>query len=412
MDFALFTHPASLRRQDGSPRFLALIGLTSVALGLSISIVGAVMPEVARDLQLSDFQAGLSQSIFFLGHIIGIFFVGACMRVWSPRRLLLLSMTCTLLGVSTCAIGRFPHLLLGRSLAGFGLSASVVVISQLAIQELSGKAGRFLSGFHAAIALSAAAGLFAAPTLSAQLGSWQSTVGTVAAICSLPLMVLGSITLPAWKRYPADALQNTPALRGSWPALIPLVFIVAAYVSTEQIVTVFLPLALSETISSTSAASIAALFWGGVIVGRVLGMFVGSRQAERRLLIGGGLTMSFALLLSAAVSGSWSIGLLALIAGIGGGPLVPLGFAQAARESVPQAHGVLACQLACFAGGFVGPSALGVVASQANLSMGLIAGFALAPSLACGLLLARGFAERFKPLWATPPQLPVLRMRK
>lgn len=363
---------------------LLLVGSTASAIGLSISLVGALMPEICTDLGLGETQAGLAQSIFFLGHIAGILFAGRLLGRCSTSQLWMVATVSTALGVGICLSGGFLQLLLGRTLAGFGLSLSVILVSSLLVSQAAERAGSLLSAFHATVAASASLALLLAPMLSSLLGSWRMTIGLATILCLLPVVLCLLVPIPMVGTHRTGETNHQGS---SLAAFLALIFIVAAYVSTEQIITVFMPLVLSNSESTTVAGQITALFWGGVIVGRVLGVLGGTAIPERTMLVAGGLTMTGSLILLAAAGSSWMIAGFAFLAGLGGGPLVPVGFAMAARWAKNPSTGVLACQAACFLGGLFGPTTVGVSANAVGLSSELLAIFGLAPAIGCLVFL-------------------------
>lgn len=374
---------AGMRETTQIP-LLLLVGSTAAAIGLSISLVGALMPEICSDLELGETQAGLAQSIFFLGHIAGILFAGRMLGRCSTSQLWLAATAATTVGVGVCLSGGYVQLLLGRTLAGFGLSLSVILVSSLLVSLKSERAGSLLSAFHATVAASASLALLLAPIVSAQVESWRMTIGLATFLCSLPVVLCLLVPIPMVGMRRTDEPNRQGA---SLAAFIALIFVVGAYVSTEQIITVFMPLVLSNSESTMFAGQITALFWGGVIAGRMLGVFAGSAIPERSLLVAGGLLMTGSLVLLATTGSSWLIAVFAFLAGLGGGPLVPVGFAMAARWAKNPSTGVLACQAACFFGGLCGPTTVGLSANAVGLSSELLAIFGLAPAIGCLVFL-------------------------
>ena len=383
--FSFVAAATATRNRDSAIPLLLLVGSTAVSIGLSISLVGALMPEVSREFGLSDTEAGFAQSIFFLGHVVGILFLGKTLGRWSASRLWLLASSATAAGICVCAGGSFWLLLLGRTLAGFGLSLSVILVSSLLVSQAPKRAGRLLSGFHGTVAASASLALSLAPWLAARLGTWQTAMAATGVVCMIPILVACCVSVP---KLGAKSSGEAARDGSSLAAFIALIFIVGAYVSTEQIVTAFLPLVLSSYASPEIAGQIAALFWAGVIVGRMVAAFGGeAKLSDRTMLLLGGLTMTTSLILLAVSSSTVLVAGFAFLAGLGGGPLLPIGFAMAAQWARRPSEGVLACQAACFVGGFFGPTLAGVSANSIGLSSELIAWFGLAPAFGCLLLL-------------------------
>lgn len=369
--------------------------LTAVALslGCSIPLVSALMPTIVTESEISEFVAGVIQSIFFLGHISGIFIGYRLLGRWTTQRLCGLASAATAAGLFVCAAGGVPGLLVGRVLAGFGLSVSVILVSSILVKQEPQRASSRLCVFHAAIAASAALTLFLAPFVAEQIGSWQVVVVASAIACSGSLLTLLAVDLPELKSN-AETKKSPTSTFHEKGTVVSLALIVCAYVSTEQIVTGFLPLVLSAQESATTAGSITALFWMGVIGGRLVGLLPKHVASEQSVLITGCMLMTAALGLISFVSSTWAVGVAAFLAGFGGGPLVPIGFGLASRTASDSASAIFTCQSACFIGGFFGPSLAGAVADRVGLSPSLLSCFGLAPAIVCTLFVAMQFAQR------------------
>lgn len=371
----------------GIPWYVTSVAL---ALGCSIPLVSSLMPLIVKEQEIGEFVAGIVQSIFFVGHISGILLAGVL--GWKTKSLCWLASAATALGVFVCAGGNVPCLLLGRLLAGFGLSLSVIQVSSILVHRDPQRAGRWLCVFHAGIAASAAVTLFLAPVLAEFVGSWQVVVLGSALLCAWAAPVVQLIELPDLTSKTKRATVENPV--SERVTVFTLALIVCAYVSTEQIVTGFMPLILSVQASSMVSGLITALFWTGVIGGRMAGLVPQRFVGEQTVLVIGCMLMTGALVLVSFVTSMWAVGLAAFLAGFGGGPLVPLGFGLASRTSSNSANAIFTCQTACFVGGFFGPSIAGVVADRAGLSPHLLSYFGLAPAAVCLVFVLWQFAQR------------------
>ncbi len=347
--------------------------------GVSIAIFGCMLSMIQSDLALTQSQAGLCQAIFFTGHLIGAILTGRLMGSFSARWVWVLGLGATFIGTLMTGVPSLPILMLGRLLAGFGLASSVLFASGVIATMYPKRTGVMLNLLHALIAAAAATTLMIGQSLGEMLGNWTAVLWLAAGLAAVP-MALAAI-MPGTPRVESDSNAGFGVLKTvALSALVlPLLPAIIGYVAVEQAITVFLP-QLIETkflVNGPYAAKLTAMLWLGIIIGRVGSVVIGQRIHESVQLIVGGMGMGLCMMMALVVPQVGMIPMLVLVAGIAGGPMVPLAFAIAARR-MPSARNsaMTVCQMACCAGGIYGPLVAGTVGDSATLNLALMFGFA------------------------------------
>lgn len=212
---------------------------------------------------------------------------------------------------------------------------------------------------------------------------------------------LGEVT----HSLPASLPQMVRVVRH--PVIVACIPALVGYLIVEQSMTMFLPALLEArwAASTTLATAAGALFWGGIIVGRFGVMALTRRLGESQIIAAAGLVMGSCVVV-VAMTTSLTIALPAIvIAGIAGGPIVPLGIAWATRGlKQSTASAITCCQLACCAGGLLGPFVTGTLADTIGLPWAIaIAGVIVAQGvfpIAMSLLAAEPYDHNHQVLVA------------
>lgn len=347
--------------------------------GVSIAIFGCMLSLIQADLSLSTSQAGLCQAIFFAGHLIGAILTGRLMGSWSSRWVWVLGLGATCVGSLMTGVPSLPVLMLGRLLAGFGLASSVLFASGVIATMYPKRTGVMLNLLHALIAAAAATTLMLGQALGQMLGNWTAVLWLAAGLAAVP-MVFAAV-MPGSPRVESDSKAGFGVLKtvAFSALLLPLLPAVIGYVAVEQAITVFLPQLIEAKFAVTGsyAAKLTAMLWLGIIIGRVGSVLIGRRIHDSVQVVVGGIGMGLCMMMALVVPEVGMIPVLVLIAGIAGGPMVPLAFAIAARR-LPNARNsaMTVCQMACCAGGIYGPLVAGTVGDSATLNLALMFGFA------------------------------------
>ncbi|MGB0767437.1 MAG: MFS transporter [Phycisphaeraceae bacterium] len=347
--------------------------------GVSIAIFGCMLSSIQADLAMTRSQAGLCQAVFFAGHLLGALLTGRLMGSLSSRWVWMLGLSATVVGSLMTGVAAMPMLMLGRLLAGFGLASSVLFASGVIATMYPRRTGVMLNLMHAVIAGAAALTLMIGQSLGEVLGSWSAVLWLAGVLAAGPLVAAAIV--PGAPRLKSDAQAGFGVLRrvGLSPLLLPLLPAVIGYVAVEQAITVFLPQLIEHrfAVGGSYAAKLTAMLWLGIIVGRVGSVLIGERIHDGVQLVVGGMGMGLCMMMTLVVPDVNAVSALVLMAGIAGGPMVPLAFAIAAKRLPESRNSAMTiCQLACCAGGIYGPLVAGAVGDSADLSLALMFGFA------------------------------------
>jgi len=369
---------------------LPLLAYIGAGCGMVLTIPGALETLFVHQMGLDHSLVGLSQTGFFIGNLIGSLLAGELISRLPPRRVGAVFIGTMALGSLVAAWPAFAALLVGRLLAGLGLSTTVVYISTLIVGRDSERQGPWLNAFHACIALGAALALAMARPLADATGGSTLAMAIPAAVATQIAIYL---TIKPFGLPDGSSSRPNPGL-GAWlPILrkhlvVALLLVMAGYMVAEQGATLFAAALLEGRgrLSGGVAGLTAALLWVGVGGGRLASALLLPRLPERpQILVC--LGVGVASLAMTTTLGGIRVGRAAfylLVGGVALGPVIPLCFSQVARRAGDDASDAsamgLANSVACL-GGAIGPLIIGLCADAAGIAFGLAGGYGIA--LAC-----------------------------
>ncbi len=260
------------------------------------------------------------------------------------------------------SVPSFPILLAGRVLAGLGLSATVLFAMGLIVAVCPDRTSLLLNLLQACTAGSAALIMATGRPVAEMLGDWRAVLWLLGGMTVIPMVI--ALVIPGMQEIAADRAVGLGSLcrLALNPLLLPLMGILVIYVSLEQSVTVFLPVYLEEQVqvASTTATGMTAMFWVGLIAGRIFSAMIDKRLGDGVQLILGGLGMFLCITLVFFVSDIAILMCLTFLAGCLGGPIIPLAFSSSAKRLPESCNTAMTvCQLCCSAGGMLGPLVCG-----------------------------------------------------
>jgi fucose permease len=297
-----------------------------------------------------------------------------------------------------CAWKVYALIVVGRFIVGVGASCSIIFFSALFVHEFERSQASLLNFFHALIAAGAVISLLTARRIGLLLGDWPAAflaAGGAALVLSaaLPMVRFPQVTLPT-----PSSPARLPARRFHVDSvLIACMVIFISYNIFEQgTLTFFAAFAEKERhFAVTSSVRMAALYWAGVAAGRVAGAFISRRFSEGPQIII--YVIAGAVLLMAALFAPGGAGMSAAIfcAGVAVGPVIPLAFSRAAKETPHRKAAVIALgNAASCLGGSAGPLLAGFIADAHSLFLGL--------AVAYGVFFASGIS--FLVVWKRAPK--------
>ena len=369
---------------------LPLILLCGLWCGLTLTVLGGLETWLVRELSLSHGAAGLAQSVFFVGSLLGSVLSGWLLQV-SPTRLFgAVSLLVLMAGNLLCGIPSFLTLVMGRLLAGLGVSGTVVFVSALLVIRFQKRQAALLNVLHGTIAAGAVASMIGARVLASAGGSWTAPLWCLAAAGLPPVLLLGLGKIPTVRDASRPMRLQVVTAMIRRPQVVVTFLLMVGYMIAEQGVTTYFAAYLEQQrgLAASSSATLSALFWMGLGAGRLLFSLVPRRFGERgqiRLLMPLGLGL---LLTSMLVTAQGGILACMFASGMLLGPVIPLAFSHATRL-VQHKGGMLGASNAVAGlGGALGPLVIGLAADSMSLRSGLIAGLLL--SAVCLLPFALG----------------------
>jgi MFS family permease len=370
--------------------------LAFAALGVTMSLLGPLLPAIRAEIPMSYLEAGLVLSGQFLGMLLSVPPGGHLADRIGRRPFLLASAVLTVAGLTATALAPgLGTLLAAAVVTGVGSGGFEVGVNAVEVDHVGEGAGRAMNLLHFFFGVGAIAGpVLAAGTLGLGLG-WRVAFLAAAA---LPAAV-GLALLPQRLLRSGKAAVHDPAAIYRSAALWRYALVIALYVALETTAygwaasywerrgAAFLP-----------AALVASLFWSMLTLGRLLCGGLADRMGLARFV----RRSAAAALVACAAWMAWPTPWLTL------GSMLLLGLALSGifpttmalvTEAFPGHAGKVVAFLAVFAslGGFAGPTVAGRLAD--------LAGIEILPPFAAGLALAMLVAVRWARRGATPPPL-------
>lgn len=262
------------------PFALFLLGVAVFAQGTSEFMLSGLVPDIARDLQVSVPAAGALTSAFAVGMVVGAPLMAGLARRWSRRGallgFLLVFLAVHVVGAMTDSFGVLLATRVVGALANAGFLA-VALVAAVGMVEPDAK-GRATSMLLGGVTLACVVGVPAGALLG-QLWGWRSAFWAVAVV-SVPAVVAVARSVPGG----ADESVR-PSLRGELRSLrsprLLVVLLLGALVNgaTFCTFTYLAPLVTNVTgVDGGWVPVVLALFGFGAFVG----VRIGGRYADRR----------------------------------------------------------------------------------------------------------------------------------
>ncbi len=355
---------------------LIIIYLSFISLGLPDSLLGSAWPTMYGELSVPISFAGIISMLIALNTIIASLFSARLTAKFGT-------------GVVTAAsVG-----LTAAALFGFSAAPNFWCLCLLAIPYGLGAGGvdaainnyvalhypsRHMSWLHAMWGVGTIIGPNIIGYALTHGMSWQKGYLTIS-IAQTVLMAIIVLSVPFWKKGAASENEETPTkvlsfketfkLKGA----VSLCFAFFAYCSLEQTTMLWAAsyLNLHCKISTDTAASLAAMFFIGITLGRIVSGFLTAKLNDKQLIIsgmsiiaGGIAFMLLPLGLYSAISGI-------ILVGLGCAPIYP-----SIIHSIPSLFGeensgsVIGIQMAsAYIGTLLAPFVFGLIANHISVSL-------------------------------------------
>jgi FHS family glucose/mannose:H+ symporter-like MFS transporter len=358
-----------------------------VLTGVVNTILGPVLPWLATRWALSDRMAGTLFTAEFAGGLVGGVASGWIAARWGSGRTMGAGMMLMALGVAATALGPWPVVVMGMAVAGLGLGFVIPPMNLLVARLEPARAAGALSALN----LSWGVGAMTWPIGLAVL---QPIAGTVVVLLILAAALAISAMRLAAVATGAVATHHPAARATSGSASIVVLFgiLIVFYSGVEMAIGGWVTeyARRMEDLGSARPGQVsAALFWGGLTLGRAgIALRLPDLQANPAVFTGLAIVAGALSLLLLSSSG---IGLAAsaLFAGVGLSPVFPVTIAAVARTCSPRVASALIALAAL--GGATVPWLVGAI-SEATASLA----FGLAALVALVLVLIGGHALRVR----------------
>lgn len=244
---------------------------------LTEALPAGVLPEMARDLSVSESAAGQTLTIYAIATGLSAIPVSVATATWRRKRLLLLAVTTfAVANVVTALSSNYPLTMVFRLAAG--VAAAVVwaelvgYARRLAPPHLQGRAiALTMAGIPLALSLGIPVGTFLG-----ELFGWRLTFGLVTVV-SVLLLGWISVSVPDYPgRRPGRREPILGALR--LPGVVAVLFVVAAYVLAHNILYTYIATFLDEH-DMGGARDIVLLVFG---IASMVSIFVTGALVDRR----------------------------------------------------------------------------------------------------------------------------------
>lgn len=371
--------------------------LAFLSLGISLNLIGPLMPAIRAEIPMSYWQSGLVLSGQFLGMLFTIPFGGHLADRLSKRRFLVASSALMVAGMVGYGLCRsFPALLATSVLTGVGSGGYEVGVNALEVDHAGGT-GASMNLLHFFYGVGAIAGpLLAALVVQVGLDWRVAFVGTAA----FPALVGAALLAQRVPRGGPLAVHDRAAVYGSgmlWGCAV----VIALYVGLETSVSGWIATywARRAPDSALPAPAVASLFWATLTAGRLVCGPLADRMGLLRFLA----VTSGSALAAAAAWAAFPVPALTLAAvlllGLFLAGIFPTTMAYA-TSAFPGHSGKVVALLSVFAsvGGFAFPTGAGRLAD----SFGIGALPPLAAALALALVIAIRAVRRPAPAPHTP----------
>jgi len=314
-----------IERQFRSLYFAMLVNF--VLFGITLTIIGATLPEIIRSFNWSDIAVGFVISAGAAGYFISTFVSGILLKKLRPKLIVVIGLAIQAVGL--LFFGSQPVVifnLLLILLIGFGQGGTEVIVNFSVIRMESGGQSRLMNLMHAAFAVGAIIGPFTAGRIMAAGASWQIMYRMMAL---MSILMAGTISLLPFSRLRSEDEEHgdEPKLMEllKHPLLILSFLILFLYVGTELGTSAWLAEYYVRILgaSSSTGAYMISIFWTGLLIGRLgVSVYGGRRQAELTFILASTCTVS--LLFAVLMRDPWLAGVGFFFAGLGFSAIYPL----------------------------------------------------------------------------------------
>ncbi|WP_347402646.1 MFS transporter [Corallococcus macrosporus] len=358
------------------PVLLALAYLAFISLGLPDAVLGVAWPSLRSTFGLSQAMMGSILGTAAVAYFISGLLAGRLMRALNLGLLLALSTGSVALGLTGYAtVPLFVLFLAAACFIGFGSGAIDSALNNYAAQNFGPK---HMAWLHAAYSVGAATGPVLMTALLARGAGWRTGYAVLAGVLgtlALTFLVLrrkwGAAERPQGDVAPAEVptASAMEAVRRPRVWLQILTFFVYTGLEVTAGQWSFTVLTEGRGLHTAAAGTCVSLYWGSLLVGRILSGFVVEHLGPVRMLRGSTVLAVVGSLLFAIPSVPPALGLALL--GLALAPIFPALMSETPRRVGldVSAHAVGFQVSAATAGVAALPSLAGILAELGGLQL-------------------------------------------
>ncbi|WP_244239275.1 MFS transporter [Corallococcus carmarthensis] len=356
------------------PALLTLAYLAFISLGLPDAVLGVAWPSLRDTFGLSQVAMGAILGTAAAAYFISGLFAGRLMRAMSLGLLLALSTASVALGLTGYAtVPLFALFLAAACFIGFGSGAIDSALNNFAAKNFGPK---HMAWLHAAYSVGAALGPVLMTALLARGAGWRTGYAVLAVVLgtlALTFLVMrrkwdapvGSPGEEAQEEVPSASALEAVRRPRVWLQILTFFFYTGVEVTAGQ--WSFTVLTEGRGLHTAAAGTCVSLYWGSLLVGRVLSGFVVEHLGPVRMLRGSTVLGVVGALLFAIPAVPPALGLALL--GFALAPIFPALMSETPRRvGLDVSHHAVGFQVSAATAGVAAlPSLAGVIAERWGL---------------------------------------------
>ena len=359
--------------------FFASVYFQFFTTGFFVILIGALLPEIISDFELSYDMAGMLLSLKAIGNVTALVVGGYLSDIFGRKAVLITAALMIGVGMTAVAITSVTILLYVMIfIAGCGWG-----IGNLANGVVSDKTNgstSHLNRLHMNFAIGALIAPFFVIFTSGLGLSWRFAAGIsgIFGIIAAVLILLGLNDISAKKELTDCSHTATPAFKQiRYYVFCGILFI---YVAVETVMNGWITTYFQGTgiLTRTEANIVLSLVWVSILIGRVIASLIGERVKKENLVFICTVIVLFAAFTLMRADSFIFVSLCAFIVGFGLSAICPTAIANAAKiiKGSGLAIGIMLASAGL--GAAFGPAVTGAVAEYAGLgiSMWVSVGFA------------------------------------
>jgi len=306
--------------------YLALLS-NFVLFGVTLTIIGATIPEIIRTFDWSYTITGIVLSSGSVGYFSSSFLSGFLIKKFGSKRILVGGLFLGAIGLLLFARHSSPLFNLSLTfLLGVGQGGTETVTNVCVIQMEKEGESRLMNLMHAAFCLGAIIGPFFTGMLIAT-GRWQVAYRLSAAACFLVgvLFLFLSFAHIRQEKLETKSGGKTASILLQ-PLLVVSFLILFLYVGTELGTSAWVAEYYVKILKTSSSvgAYIVSLFWTGLFLGRLSISLWYKERSQSGLLIFLASLCTIALLCAVSIKNTWGAGFSFFVAGLGYSAIYPV----------------------------------------------------------------------------------------